>query len=572
LNDLIRSDRPETGQNGVSGFILANNFGKISKFLRRFQSVHKKHWIGAKLPKKLGFILTFFSLCLLINPVFSADKGLVQSAIPVNSLVIPKPVEFALKRNGIEMDAISIAISEIKPNKNSNVLLNWRGNVGMNPASTIKLLTTIIALDILGPSYRWRTDIYTDGNIQNRVLKGNLYFVGHGDPKLIPEELLRLSKMLRGAGIDKIEGNLLFDRSAYAASVFDPSTIDGESMRSYNVAPDPLLFAFRTLSFQLNPNRTGDGVDISYTPKLARFKINNALSQTNTACENWRNDLQVTFSGNQGNPPASNQKVVSWETSFTGSVPANCKGLGWNIVVSDANTFLTLGFSAAWEGAGGSWVKPPLSKDENLPSFATPLLQFEGTSLMEAVQDINKFSNNVMARQVFLTLALEKFGKPADTASAEKVVQNWLKQKGLEFPELVIENGSGLSRSETISANHLNSLLILAKESSMNEAFTNSLPLAGSDGTMRHRLIAQLRQFLHLKKKPEARIKTGSLQNVRSVSGYVLSKSGKTYALTSMINSPNASRGLEAHDQLINWLFNDGPYQSDAAPEPKAAR
>jgi D-alanyl-D-alanine carboxypeptidase/D-alanyl-D-alanine-endopeptidase (penicillin-binding protein 4) len=136
---------------------------------------------------------------------------------------------------------------------------------------------------------------------------------------------------------------------------------------------------------------------------------------------------------------------------------------------------------------------------------------------------------------------------------------------GLEFPGLVIENGSGLSRNEAISAEQMNQLLVTARNLPASEIFYNSLPLAGSDGTMRNRLMTQLRKFLHLKKKPEVRIKTGSLADVRAISGYVLSKSGKLYAVSSFINHPNAWKGLEAHDQLLTWLLEDGP-------EPKQAR
>jgi D-alanyl-D-alanine carboxypeptidase/D-alanyl-D-alanine-endopeptidase (penicillin-binding protein 4) len=181
------------------------------------------------------------------------------------------------------------------------------------------------------------------------------------------------------------------------------------------------------------------------------------------------------------------------------------------------------------------------------------------------VYDINKFSNNVMARQLMLTLALEKMGKPASTKNGELVIQSWLKGLELQFPELVIENGSGLSRNEAISAEHMTQLLVAARNLSIADTFYNSLPIAGTDGTMKNRLMEHLRKFLHLKKKPEARIKTGALVDVRAISGYVMSKSGRMYAVTSFINHPNALRGLEAHDQLLAWLLNDGP-------DPKQAR
>jgi D-alanyl-D-alanine carboxypeptidase/D-alanyl-D-alanine-endopeptidase (penicillin-binding protein 4) len=170
-----------------------------------------------------------------------------------------------------------------------------------------------------------------------------------------------------------------------------------------------------------------------------------------------------------------------------------------------------------------------------------------------------------MARQLMLTLALEKMGKPATTANGDLVIQSWLKQNNLDFSGMVIENGSGLSRNEAISAVNMNQLLLTARNLPVGDIFYNSLPIAGTDGTMRNRLMTQLRKFLHLKKKPEARIKTGSLADVRAISGYVLSKSGRMYAVTSFINHPNAWRGLEAHDQLLTWLLEDGP-------EPKHAR
>ena len=161
--------------------------------------------------------------------------------------------------------------------------------------------------------------------------------------------------------------------------------------------------------------------------------------------------------------------------------------------------------------------------------------------------------------------SLEKMGKPATTAHGNQVIQSWLEKNGFNFSGLVIENGSGLSRTEAISANQMNQLLLLARNLPASDIFYNSLPLAGSDGTMRNRLMSQLRKFLHLQKKPEARIKTGSLADVRTISGYVISKSGKIYAVSSFINHPNAWKGLEAHDQLLSWLLDDGP-------DPKQAR
>ena len=491
---------------------------------------------------------------LLASPTHADDVG----------ISIPKAVINSLERNQIPRDSVSISVIEIEAGQaGKNVaksVLDWRATESMNPASTMKLLTTLAGLDILGPKYRWRTNIYTDGVVRQGTLKGNLYLQGTGDPKLIPEELAKLMKDLQGLGIQKIDGNLFFDRSAYAPSVMEHNTIDGESLRAYNVPPDPLLYAFRTLSFQLGKSRTADFIDISYTPALSGLKIDNQMQLVDRSCDNWKSNIQFNL-----DPEGGNGASQLLSAQFLGAFPSGCRGVNYNVVALDANTFLTQGFAAAWELDGGTWVQPPTGKNALVPLSARLLVQFEGLTLGEDVQDINKYSNNVMARQLLLTLALEKMGKPATTANGDLVIQSWLKKNGLNFTSLVIENGSGLSRSEAITAANMNELLLAARNLPVGDLFYNSLPIAGTDGTMRNRLMAQLRKFLHLKKKPEARIKTGSLADVRAISGYVLSKSGKMYAVTSFINHPNAWRGLEAHDQLLTWLLEDGP-------EPKHAR
>jgi D-alanyl-D-alanine carboxypeptidase/D-alanyl-D-alanine-endopeptidase (penicillin-binding protein 4) len=509
-----------------------------------------------KIPHQLRSLLLMLVLC--------SSSFFCIATTTVDSPRIPESITNSLARNQIPLDAISISVTEIeagKPGKFSGKnVLAWRATESMNPASTMKVLTTLAGLDILGPQYRWRTKIFTDGVIRQGTLKGNLYLQGSGDPKLIPEELAKLMKDLQSLGIQKIDGNLFFDRSAFAPSAMEHNTIDGESLRAYNVPPDPLLYAFRTLSFQLGKSKTADFIDISYTPALSQLKIVNQMQLVDRACDNWKNNLR--FNLDPETPSSTDQALTA---QFSGTFPSTCKGVNYNIVALDANTFLTQGFAAAWELAGGTWAQAPTGKDGEVPLAARLLLQFEGINLGDDVQDINKYSNNVMARQLLLTLALEKMGKPATTANGEIIIQSWLKQNGLNFSGLVIENGSGLSRNEVITTEQMNKLLLTARNLPVGEVFYNSLPIAGTDGTMRNRLMTSLRKFLHLKKKPEARIKTGSLADVRAISGYVVSKSGKMYAVSSFINHPNAWKGLEAHDQLLSWLLEDGP-------EPKHAR
>jgi len=181
-----------------------------------------------------------------------------------------------------------------------------------------------------------------------------------------------------------------------------------------------------------------------------------------------------------------------------------------------------------------------------------------------------------MARQLFLTLGLEKSGKPTSTSDSIRVIKDWLKKSNLNFPELVLENGSGLSNIERISPDSMTRLLNNIIYSKNNDILVSSLPIAGVDGTMKNRLISLLKKiwspsnasssFITDQTLPDtlqktgAYMKTGTLQNVRAIAGYVVSKSGRVYAVSSMVNHPNASAGGSLiNDAIISWVINDCP-------------
>jgi len=502
----------------------------------------------------------YLKLQLLIFIIFTSELAFSDQTINEASFqAIPQTVVSSLKKNQIPPEALSISITEIPTEldqlHNTKNILEWRSNIAMNPASTMKLVTTIASLDILGPQYQWTTNIYTDGVIENSTLIGNIYFQGDGDPRLTSDELNKLMLSLKAIGIEKIDGNLIFDRSAYSPKDMEHITIDGETTRSYNLPPDPLLYSFRTLSFELIKNSSSNSVDITLDPPLALFKIDNKLKLIDGQCDEWREKLQFRILSPKNNLDNNNQLTAQ----FLGTFAKSCPDIDFNIVNLDPNTFLTKGIAAAWERNGGIWGKSPTGVDGSVPTRATLLLSFKGSHLSDVVMDVNKHSNNVMARQLLLTLSLNQKGKPATTDNGEIVVNEWLTSKGLNFNDLNLENGSGLSRTETISTRNLTDLLITARHLSISNDFFKSLPVAGTDGTMKDRLVPYFKKYESLSVPPQARIKTGSLTQVRAISGYVISKSGKMYAASSFINHPNSSRGREAHDQLLIWLLEDGP-------------
>jgi D-alanyl-D-alanine carboxypeptidase/D-alanyl-D-alanine-endopeptidase (penicillin-binding protein 4) len=184
------------------------------------------------------------------------------------------------------------------------------------------------------------------------------------------------------------------------------------------------------------------------------------------------------------------------------------------------------------------------------------LVATESPSLSEVVRDINKFSNNVMARQLFLTLSAQTLTPPGRNDRSFEVVQSWLSQRALVLPGLVMENGSGLSRAERISASGMARLLEAAFQSAVMPEFMASLPLVAFDGTMRRRLKSD-------GVAGRAHIKTGSLADVRSIAGYVLDQNSRRHVVVFFINHANAARGQAAQDALLKWV-----HDSAAAPQP----
>jgi D-alanyl-D-alanine carboxypeptidase/D-alanyl-D-alanine-endopeptidase (penicillin-binding protein 4) len=448
----------------------------------------------------------------------------------------PPSVAAALRKARVPGDAISIYVARIGAPLPD---VTWHATQPMNPASTMKLVTTFAGLQLLGPQYRWQTSLYADQAPVNGIVNGNVYLRGRGDPKLVPEELTKLLKHVQAGGVHTFNGNLVLDRSYFAADVSRAPSLDGEEQRAYNVAPDALLYSFKTLSFVLAPDVAGQGVTIDVTPPLAQLRIDNQMRLRGGACGEWRNRASA-------HPQLQPDGTLI--VSFKGEFPADCGERGWNIAILNHADFMWGGFVALWHQVGGQFGQVPGLREGIVPRHAVLLASHYGQTLASAVQDINKFSNNVMARQLMLTIGAELGHRPATPSKSAQAVRQWLAKQGLDMPELIIDNGSGLSRAERISAANLGRLLLQAAASEVGGQLRESLPVVGFDGTMRRRLTSA-------GVAGNAYIKTGTLEGVRAIAGYVNAADGQQYVVVSMINHPNASAAQEAHDALLKWVY-----------------
>ena len=442
---------------------------------------------------------------------------------------LPSSVAAALQRAKIPESAVAVYVQDVTQ---SNPILALNAERSMNPASVIKLLTTYAALDVLGPAYRWKTEVFAQGSFKHEQLNGDLLFKGYGDPKLNMEAFWQMLRDLRQRGLKDIRGNLVLDRSFFDTPIEDPGAFDNEPYKPYNVGPDALLLNYRAHRVRFLPQAASANPSIVFDPNLlSTSNVINEVKLTKTVCGDWKEKIRFQ---------------MGTSLSFNGQFSEACGDESLYLVVQDNNTYFGALFKQLWEQLGGTW-KGKVTEGK-VPDSAALYASFESPQLAEVIRDINKFSNNVMARNLFLTLGASIRGAPASTKTSAEATNDWLATKGQRFLELALDNGSGLSRNERISAQHMAWLLRAAYHSNLFSEFESSLPIVAVDGTMRKRLkIGAI--------SGQAHIKSGSLNDVRAIAGYIYDVQGRRILIVCFINHANADQGRAAQDALVEWVF-----------------
>jgi D-alanyl-D-alanine carboxypeptidase/D-alanyl-D-alanine-endopeptidase (penicillin-binding protein 4) len=455
---------------------------------------------------------------------------------------LPPEVDGALRAAGIPAASVAIVVQPVGATRPT---LSLNADAPMNPASVMKLVTTYAALELLGPAYRWKTEVYAAGTQVEGVLRGDLILKGYGDPRLTYEDLWRMLLGLRERGLRELRGDLMLDRTWFERESYDPGSFDAEPLRPYNVGPDALLLNFKSVRFQFLPDAERGTVRVIAEPQPRSLDVVSVLRLTQGPCGDWEDRLGAHFDP----APAGVDGGERVRAIFAGSYALACGEQERNFAPFSHRGYVAGVFRQLWEQLGGSWVGAV--HDGVLPEGARLVLTHESPPLGEIVRDINKFSNNVMARQLYLTLAAESAGPPARPEAALAAVRALLARQRLPMPELVMDNGAGLSRSARISARSLAALLQSAFASPVMPEFVASLPIAAVDGT--------LRKYLHDNVVAgQAHVKTGSLSDARAIAGYVHDHSGQRQVVVMMVNHENARDAQPAMDALLDWCYAGG--------------
>ncbi len=446
---------------------------------------------------------------------------------------LPLPVARALKSAGLPMSAVAVVVQEVA-SPLTRVSVN--ATTAMNPASVIKLLTTYAALDSLGPAYSWKTEAWLSGSLADGVLDGDLYLKGGGDPRLNLEQFWLFLRQLRARGLREIRGDLVLDRSLFAEEVGE--LIDDQPLRAYNVVPDALLLNFKATQLRFLPEAGHVRILAEALPEP--LTIVNGLKLSGNGCGDWKEGLKLEFSAPLG------------RLTLAGSYPLACGEKALNLGLLPHPQYVYGIFRSLWRELRGTLVGG--LRTAPVAAGAQRYASLESPPLAEVIRDINKFSNNVMARQLFLSLgAASAQRSPAGVTAADgqQAIRDWLARRALNFPELVLDNGAGLSRRERISAENLASLLALAWKGPLMPEFIASLPLVAIDGTMKKRLQSN-------GVAGQAHIKTGSLEGVKCIAGYLLDRSGHWQIVVFLVNHANAAAAQAAQDALLAWVYERG--------------
>jgi serine-type D-Ala-D-Ala carboxypeptidase/endopeptidase (penicillin-binding protein 4) len=449
---------------------------------------------------------------------------------------LPRAVGRAFLDAGIPLNHVAIVVQDTtKPRP----LFAYDANRPRSAASVMKLVTTFAALELLGADYRWKTEAYLGGPLVDGALHGDLLLKGYGDPKITVEQWQSFIAQLRAKGLSAVDGDLVLDRSRFALPPHDPAAFDHEPDKPYNVGPDALLVNFKSLKLMLAPDAAGERAALQAEPPLDAVTLGTPPALSADDCTDWR----------ARTAPSIEDRGDRASIVFAGSYPASCGEREWWIAMLDHPHYVYAMFETYFRAAGGRFAGA--LKERRVPDGAIPFAVLESPPLADIVRDVNKLSNNVMARQIFLTLATTSSAPPATLAKANAAVKRWLAKRKLAMPGLVLDNGSGLSRRARESAAGLNRLLIAANASAVREEFASSLAVAAVDGTVENR-------FRNDAVAGQALLKTGSLEGVRALAGYVVDVSGRRFSVVAIVNDPHAARASPALDFLVQWVYRNG--------------
>lgn len=469
--------------------------------------------------------LTLFLVITALIPTFS-----LQSSDNDN-----RDVKNMIRGLGIKEDTLSISVRRAD---NGEELVSINPGKPLNPASNIKILTSYCALKDLGVNFKWETSVLAPSGspLTNGTVVGNIYIVGGGDPYMVSETLWMMAKELINRKIQKIVGEVVLDSTAFAPDTYVHSEefLDDYD-RSFTAPPCALSLNFNTVTINVNPDEPSKKPSVTIDPDIDYFDVlNNAMTVADAR---------------KASPKISIQKLENrMRINVYGLWSKESKRVHYRRVYHP-ELYFGAAFKKFYETLGGN-IEGSM-RIGKAPEVATKILAFQSRPLSQCVYGLNKFSNNFMADQILFTMGMERYGKPGNRERGLKVLNECLDGLGLREEGTVIESASGLSRRSRISPAQITSILSkVTHDFKISPEFMSSLGIYGEDGTVKKRQATD-------EISGSVRVKTGSLNSVEALSGYIHTKRSNTLAFSLIANGFKESKREDyrrLEKRLINFL------------------
>jgi D-alanyl-D-alanine carboxypeptidase/D-alanyl-D-alanine-endopeptidase (penicillin-binding protein 4) len=499
-----------------------------------------------------------FRLCAALCAALAAAPVQVQAQVPA-------PVADALRDAGIPPDAI--AFMAVPPGRGA-VPIAHQPDRAMAPGSTMKLVTSVVALDRLGPGHRGHTELLASRTPQGPVFTGELFLRGGADPELGLPQLWALLAELRWRGVQHLAGDIVLDRTLFRPTRMDRGVppFDEAPEFPYNVIPDALQLAGSLMGLELRAD--GTAVQVTPMPPLDRITIDNRLTLDERDCRRWHDEAAWKT------PAAAVDATGAWTLTLHGSFPRHCTQRA-ELQLLDRDAQAERQLRLVWQGLGGTWSGRV--REGAAAADAVPVARRESRPLGDLLRRVNKQSDNVTTRLLYLSLGVPGMAAEPEATTAAlagRVVRQWFGEHRIATDGLVLDNGSGLSRTERITPRQLVGVLSAAQDGPHLVDLMASLPVAGVDGTMRNRLKSGAATG-------RARLKTGTLRNATALAGYVPDAQGRWWMVAAMVDlepagppqarmpeggarsvpGVPAAAGRAALDALVEWIA-----RQDASP------
>lgn len=453
---------------------------------------------------------------------------------------VPPPVLARLRAAGLPDDSLAFTVQRV----GGAVVAEHEAHRPMQPASTLKLLTSIVALDTLGPAYRGQSELLMTGEIRSGVLHGDIILRGAGDVDLDAASLERMLQVARLEGVREVRGDFLLDRSAFSPARTDVglAPFDEAPEFRYNFIPDAVSLNMSLMHLEIVSD--AHAVRVAMSPALDRVSVMPGFTLVDGDCGDWEDGWTI--------PELTRQRSGAFIVRLRGEFPRDCHA-STDIHVLDRVDFADRLFRATWRRLGGTFRGTV--RDGAAPGDARLIARHRSRALAELMTDINKRSDNPVTRVVYLMLgATSPFESGLPTADrAERVVRAWLGRNRIDAEGLVLENGSGLSRRERIAPATLAAVVQAALKGDWSYEFAASLPIAAVDGGLRTRLRDSATAG-------RARLKTGTLRDASALAGIVKDSRGDSYVVVAMVNGEAARKSVARPvlDSLVEWVAARG--------------